>query len=125
MSSDYAVWFAAHKNELFLGDISEDAFFVFEQFLSSETTATTAASQLVTGRTAADEDKIRRQVFSLVVAVAQFFPEAHSQLIELSEEIFLDPKIDRQPFSWDLRATHDGKFSCSFFSPRYPQFPIF
>ena len=110
MSSEYAVWFAAQKEDLSLGDISKNAFSVFEEFLNSEITANAATAQLITGKTPADKDKIRRHVFSLVVAAAQFFPEAHPQLVELSKEIFSDPNVDQQPFGWDLRATHDGKF---------------
>ncbi|KAM7188781.1 Protein of unknown function (DUF3632) domain containing protein [Rhypophila sp. PSN 637] len=108
MSSEYAVWFTAHKDDLSLGAISDEAFSVFDQFLGSEITATATTSQLVRGRTAADEDKIRRHVFSLIVAVAQFFPDAHPQLIELSTGIFSDSTVDRQPFGWDLRGTHDA-----------------
>lgn len=111
MSSEYAAWFAAHRDEFVLGDISQDAFSVFDQYLSLEITAASAASQLVTGRTPAGEDKIRRQVFSLIVAIAQFFPETHLQLVELSKEIFSNPQVDTQPFGWDLRAIHDGKTS--------------
>ncbi|KAM7219731.1 Protein of unknown function (DUF3632) domain containing protein [Rhypophila decipiens] len=108
MSSGYAAWFTAHKDDLSLGAISDETFSVFDQFLGSEITVTAAASQLVTGRTAADEDKIRRHVFSLIFAVAQFFPDVHPQLIELSNEIFWDSGVDRQPFGWDLRGTHDA-----------------
>ena len=119
MDSNYQAWFATQKKDASLGEISTGTFSVIESLLHGEITAAHAVGQLVVARTTADEDKTRGQIFSLVVRIAQFFPEAHSQLIGLFGELFSEPGFDLKPYGWELRAVHDGKPSPLLLAPYF------
>ncbi|KAM7195802.1 hypothetical protein V8F20_007372 [Naviculisporaceae sp. PSN 640] len=122
MSSEYEAWFAASQGGLWrVGDVSDDTFSVFDLYLSSEITAASATRQLFSGKTPTEKRRVRSETCLLVRMIAEFFPDAHSDLIELSRKIC--SVIDFDTFTFALQDGRDV-LECTFNDLLSPEPPF-